>query len=112
MCDSCWREYGSPKIDTVKTRAAAEAVKTLYDCNFLGGFMHIVVDDWNLATNHIEWCLGIAQEQNDDYAHLNTPGAREASLQVGRLFLGLNEKERAAALGLADGFWNVDEEAR
>lgn len=91
MCRSCWHEYGEPIIDTPEVRQAAAIVADLYEEHGSGGWLHIVVDDWNLGQEHLVYCAGVLKTATERrcYEALNA----------------LTEEERASALALHDGFW-------
>lgn len=91
MCDGCYREYGSPKIDNQLVRDASEAVKELYYCHGAGGGMHIVTDDWNLEDDSIDFCGKFMR----DYHHR---GPDACEIRVYELFKMLTIEERASAL--------------
>ena len=56
MCISCWQEYGSPKIKNENVFDAVYAVREVYDSDMMGGRLHIVIEDWNLDNESLEWC--------------------------------------------------------
>lgn len=67
------------------------------DGNITGGSLHIVLDDGNLETEHVEWCVRWAAEKNDP-----------DGVFLARLLLKFTDAERAQMLGI-DG-WDTDEE--
>jgi len=96
MCEGCWEEHGSPKIDNAKVRAAARLVRRLYETFPTGGNLHIITDDWNISDRDIEFCSGFKSEMKpDELACLNA-------------FSEMTKAERASALGLVDEFWEFD----
>ncbi|MEQ1931959.1 MAG: hypothetical protein ABL957_15715 [Parvularculaceae bacterium] len=54
MCMSCWREYGSPALDTPAIRVAATLAEKVYAGCAVGGNLHAVLDDWNIEDDHFE----------------------------------------------------------
>lgn len=58
----------------------------------VGGGLHIVLDDWNIEDEQIEWCL--------DNEHPLTPVEDECA----RLLLGMTFDQRAATLARWYGF--------
>ncbi len=102
MCLSCWRECGSPAIDTPAVRDAARASAAVHDFHGAGGGLHIVLDDWNLEDEQVAWCLlpeNLAQYGSPD------PAERAQEIYAGLAFLALTEDERASALALEEGWW-------
>ena len=55
MCENCYIEEGSPKIVTPYIMDAVNKIKILYatESGELGGYGHIVFDDWNLEDHSI-----------------------------------------------------------
>jgi hypothetical protein len=56
MCRGCWEEYGECVIDSPSIRAAAAAMDAVYEFHCAGGNLHIVLDDWNLEDESLEFC--------------------------------------------------------
>lgn len=111
MCVNCWEEVGSPKIDTREVRTAAAAVVELYRGYITGGLLHVVVDDWNLETEHVEWGLSTEALRCDLDSAVGEP-APEIVIQTAAALLVLSEEERASALALAFGYWRSGEGER
>lgn len=67
MCIGCYEDAGSPAIINEKTKKAAELIQAIYSHEYgcVGGTAHIVVDDWNLSDEDIDWC--IEHSKTDDY---------------------------------------------
>lgn len=93
MCLSCWNERGKPQVDNALVRDIAGLVKDVFAHSSVGGGLHIVVEDWNLETEHIEWCL-------------KEGGCSDLERRCGELMLTATEDERASALALVDGGWS------
>lgn len=81
---------------------------------------HIVLDDWNLEDSNLEFCAAqIARgghPENPNHSKwytaskLENPDSPEqlaAEQRCHDLFAALTMKERASALALNDGFWNL-----
>lgn len=99
MCNMCWESAGSPKIINERTQKAAELIEALYDTEQggAGGYAHIVVDDFNIDDQSIDWCLrnmhgNVCQETKD------------ASIECLRYLRTLNEEERWSALAIHNGY--------
>lgn len=95
MCDSCYEKYGSPTLETEKVRQAAEAIEELYSMHGAGGMMHIVVDDWNLEDDSVEWCGKYMADKKPD----------ACEIRVYELFKRMTVEERASALVFRKRSW-------
>jgi len=91
MCYGCYIEYGSPTEVTPRTAAVTKLIAGVYEIHAAGGTAHIVVDDWNLGDENIDWCLELPDI--DDVCRRCLEAMRQ-----------LTETERAIALGAHDGF--------
>jgi len=92
---SCWRELGSPQIDSPAVRDAAHLIGRVYHFAITGGGLHIVVDDYNLDDADLDSCLG---------QPLST-----IERKCGEALRRMTVAERASALGLFDGYWRIQE---
>lgn len=99
MCREYWEGYGSPRIDTVEVRRAAELIAALYERQWVGGHFHIVTDDWNLDDENVACC--VAEVAAGTNAWADSP----VDADLGALLTAMSEEERASALGLFEGFW-------
>lgn len=112
MCYGCWESYDSPRIDNPLVREAARAIAEVYEFSCVGGNLHVVVDDWNLDSakgdgpGELAFC-----RENDIQENIHEAGPEQLAAE--RRCLGLLERltedERASALALHNGFWEVDE---
>lgn len=100
MCESCWEEEGSPCVDSPEVRAAAKLVAEVYEFAPSGGNLHIMLDDWNLEDDSVEFCRRWLRD------HVEGPG-EETCLTA---FEAMSEKERYSALALHSGFWTTDDQ--
>ena len=121
MCYGCWTEAGKPQIDTPAVRAAAAAVAEVYEHSCVGGNLHIVLDDWNIEDDNLEFCRGCIEgkgampgiEEGSPHwafnerrrANPDPPEQLAAEQKCYELFKALSLDERSAALALRDGFW-------
>ncbi len=129
MCHGCWSEAGNPQIDTPAVRAAAKAVAEVYEHCSSGGNLHIVLDDWNVEDDNLEFCsscidgsgvMPLGNDPADFHIHYNDekrvnpdpPDQLAAERRCCDLFMALTEDERASALALYDGFWTAGVSAR
>lgn len=100
MCQSCWEEYGSPRIDTPAVRAAVATINDLYALCPTGGRCHVVVDDWNLEDHDLAYC---EQEKRTD----ETPDEESVARACLAALRPLSTEERASALALEADYWQA-----
>ncbi len=98
MCEKCWGEYGSPRLDSPQIREAASLIANVYSYSCVGGALHIFVDDWNLEDKDIEF----AKHHVADYKKRGQRGAELACIDQ---LLKLSVQERASALAIHNGFF-------
>lgn len=94
MCRHCWEhEYGSPDLDSGTIRRAVALIRAVYDSigGGTGGKLHVVVDDWNLESHHLEYVI-------DNYE------LSDAEDACARHLLSMTEEERASALARYDEY--------
>ncbi len=106
MCSGCWDGYGQPTIVNEKTEAALALVRQVYDApgGNVGGNLHIVLDDWNLETGSIEWCLEQSGARRVGYNKYDaTPTTIERA--CGEAFLDMTMDERASCLAKFDDYY-------
>jgi hypothetical protein len=79
---------------------ALQLIKELYNtCDGgVGGYGHIVFDDGNIETNHVEWCIEEAKKGEYNYSEQT----KLASIKALEVFLKLSEHEREEVY---DRFW-------
>ncbi len=115
MCEGCWREEGSPTIDSPAVRHASDCVRRLHahPRGATGGALHIVTDDWNVDDKSVRGCksyIGRCEREAmkdptngrgdlDRYRELTA--LEQACFDA---FLGLNVQERTSALAFGR-FW-------
>lgn len=88
MCQGCWEEAGSPSMWSPKIAALAEAAASI---DHYGAF-HIVVEDWTLEDESLDFCL--AEDRL-------LPPERDWLLGL----QALTEPQRYSAMVLSLGFW-------
>lgn len=106
MCEGCWEGYGSPNIVNEKTEAALVLVRQVYEAigGSAGGHLHIVLDDWNLETGSIEWCLEQSgKRQGWGTKYDATPTTIERA--CGEALLDMTLAERASCLAKFDDYY-------
>jgi len=94
MCDKCWETAGSPRIETPEVHAAVACIDPVYDESAVGGHLHILLDDWNVDDDDLEFC-----EKDAD------PGLTVAEAACLAAFRLLTPDQRMSALALHDGLW-------
>lgn len=101
MCEHCWEEEGSPKIDTPEVRAAAEACRAYDDSNSY--ILHIIIDDWNVRDIDldVDWAWSLWADQTEEQFFL-----ARAAVDALR---PLTERERMSALALMEGWWTTSQ---
>jgi hypothetical protein len=117
MCSGCWVEAGSPCINTLQVRYAAECKNRLYEHprGCVGAALHIFTDDWNVDDSSLRFCgthIGrIEREAKEDPTNGPEDLARYAELTELEqacfdAFMPLTEDERVSALALGR-FWDT-----
>ncbi len=105
MCMGCWHDYGAPREITPEIKEAAALVAKVYESSVVGGNAHIVLDDWNIEDDSIDWCLETALRTN---IHEHSAEELAVERQCLEALKALGLKERASALALHDGFFGED----
>ena len=101
MCDDCWDWYGRPKIYNPAVQNAVVAYRRVYEFSSVGGHLHIVLDDWNLEDEFLDFC-----EQDIDKNQADaSPAQLVAEMECLAAFYLLSEDGRASALAIAEGIW-------
>jgi len=79
-----------------KIKNAAELIKQLYslDGGSSGGYGHIVFDDGNVETHHVQFCIKEAEKGGYNYSE----EVRLASLRALESLLTLTERQRNNAI--------------
>ena len=97
MCDQCVRDHGGLAQATPEIIAAARAIERAYEFAPTGGRGHVVLDDYNVGDEIVDWCLGPECDQYSD-----RPEEDAAVMEALRLVRALpSERERATAIHLA-----------
>lgn len=108
MCYGCWVEAGSPAIVTEATKTAAELVREVYVHNCVGGNLHIVLDDWNLEDEDLDYCDGqlAGLRRGEIERHQGFDSAEEwaAEEACSAALRKLSLDERASALAIFEGW--------
>ena len=79
--------------EVTRMERAIETAKRVYGFNGAGGALHIVLDDGNIETGHIEWSIRHVSEYSDSWQEV------VAAVLCGEAWLALTEKEREEAYG-------------
>ena len=100
MCTGCWEEYGSPKIISPATVMACGLVNRVYHYDGVGGNLHVQLDDWNIEDEHWE-----------EFTIYHPDGSSQNQFDAERkcfdTFKALTLEERASALALYDGYFEI-----
>jgi hypothetical protein len=102
MCEGRYEEYGRPSIVNAKTLAAAALVCKVYEFSCGGGNLHIVLDDWNLEDDNIEFCS--RQIANGGYEGRDSAEELAVERECCDAFAAMTMDERASALALYDSY--------
>lgn len=87
MCYGCYEDYGFP---TCVSPAVLDAAAKMDACDPFGD-LHVVIDDWNIEDEHIEWCRA-------------KPGLIPLDRAAIDALAALTLDERAAAMAIRDGY--------
>lgn len=114
MCYGCYQEHGSPTIVNTKTVVAARLIAEVYAFSAAGGRCHVVIDDFNIDDRNIAFCKGLLKEpelwgENDRSTDTLQRIAESRCLMV---LEDMTLAERASALAIHDGYFEVSEEER
>lgn len=106
MCEQCWKDAGSPRMNNSKVRAAAELISAVYEHHDCGGGLHIILDDWNVENGHLEFCKGHLEDpkyQGNPHDNVTTERLN-AERSCLRALTHLTKDERLSALAIYYGF--------
>lgn len=103
MCQSCWDELDQPRIVNDLTESVATMISEVYDYHEVGGHAHIVLDDWNLEDEHIDYCLDVVNKggHDDEEVTQDQLKVEKACLEA---LKQMTLEERASALAIYYGF--------
>jgi hypothetical protein len=101
MCLGCYKEYGSPKIYNDKVKEAVALIGEFYENYSYDGNLHVQIDDYNLGD-------AFFKDEELVVYNENAPAEQiEIERKLYALLRTMSEQERASAVALYDGFWNV-----
>lgn len=106
MCMTCYADYGSPQIVTPRTIEVAAMIDAIYVYSCVGSNAHIVVDDWNLEDENIEYCLNTAIPEN---FHNATPEQLQGEIVFLTAMQAMSVEERASAMAIHEGWLEARE---
>lgn len=102
MCYDCYKKYGKPAIVNGKTLRAAKLTEMVYKFASSGGLCHIVIDDFNLDDDDVEFCLtNIKNKENGDEFTEEEYAIQQECMEA---YLELTINERASALAIYEGW--------
>jgi hypothetical protein len=99
-------EAGCPRIITMETVTAAYLISRVYLHNPVGGNLHIVLDDYNMDDEDINWCLDrIVNGGSDPSVEMNGRSLDQlfAEENCAEALLKLTGPERWSALAIYEG---------
>lgn len=108
MCIDCYQEAGSPCIINDNVIDAANLININLLLDSVGGYAHIVIDDWNLENEHIEYCIEAANKRSHSWV---SEASRLVSLQVLAKLKDLSLEERYTAMAIAEGIIELNSPA-
>lgn len=97
MCYGCYEEEGKPEIINEGTKSAARLADAVYEFNGVGGNCHIVLDDFNIDDDDIDYCLNEGLANN---VHEHTEDQLAIEKECLLAFRVLSVAERASALAI------------
>jgi hypothetical protein len=103
MCENCWKEYGSPKMETDAVKRGIQLVKRVYKRHLAGGGCHIVTDDWNLEDEHVDFCLDYIPKMEIDEE--TTAKDKKDQMACMEAFKAMTVPERASTLYWYNRIW-------
>lgn len=103
MCFNCFINKLVHPIVNEKVINCAILIDEVYKYTGAGGNAHIVVDDWNLEDHSIDYCIKCSQEDQDV-----DPREKKAVEECLFAMKELTEMERHCAMGIHDGFINLE----
>jgi hypothetical protein len=99
MCLNCWQEAGSPTELPPNANDLITMINELYSTEkgSTGGPLHIVLDDWNLEDDNIEWCMLRMIESAEDREQFGEDILR-LSIKIGLRLYRMPKNQRYALL--------------
>lgn len=88
MCYGCYKDFGEPQVFAPNTGSLAVLASRIDP----SGGLHIVIEDWNIESEHIQWCLDNVKDLTAD--------ERIFAYEM----LKLTMDERATVMALAEGY--------
>lgn len=98
MCTSCWETEGRHSLVNDKTRAAAALIAELYERHTVGGYLHIVTDDYNIEQDSIDWCMG-----SSGRGCFGRP-MDDVERRCGEALQDMTDEERGSAIAIWEGW--------
>lgn len=103
MCFNCFINKMAKPFVNEQVIACAKLIDRVYSYTATGGNAHIVVDDWNLEDHSINFCIESIKNEKDV-----SPEERIAVEECLFAMKELTEDERHCAMGIHDGFINIE----
>ena len=102
MCYGCWEKGGRPELDSPAIRRAVELMGKVYEFSGVGGNLHIVLDDWNIDDDDLDWCEQAVSEGGRYGNH--DPEQLAAERECLNALRALTMEERHSAMAREWGF--------
>lgn len=100
MCYACYEDYGKPTLVTPEIQEAARLIDKVYEFSGVGGHLHIILDDWNLGVDSLDFCDRNIAAGRDEVS----PEQIKAEEECLSALWKLSVQHRAAALAIHEGF--------
>lgn len=100
MCKGCWIEEGSPIANRPEVLAVVPMIAAVYNFDAVGGNLHCQLDDDNLEDAFFEKFI---------VYHPSSPEKLQTEHACFDAMAALTEPERRTALGLFDGYLQVQD---
>lgn len=101
MCEGCYEDFGRPQVRSARVRRLRDKIERVFEMNYVGGNLHIQLDDWNIEDEH--FAEPEMKVWDDDTSPERLAIERDCYAAMRRATL----EQRASALGLYDGFWSL-----
>jgi hypothetical protein len=102
MCRQCWAGYGSPEIVNDQVLHAAALIRAVYEDNSVGMPLHVQLDDWGIDGEWYPWRGHKSKVSKECWT---------AAEELCKLMPRMSLVERASALALCDGYFEIGSEA-
>lgn len=102
MCARCHEEANSPTLWNDSIKRAVDLIHRVYRYHSTGGLLHVVLDDWNIGDEHVQWAEAYVTQEAVRWK-AEEPEMVAACQELAPLLAAMTEQERASSLAYADG---------